>query len=147
MRKGTYIGGNGQRHQHYRAVQKMLMTKLRQIACLLLVAVQAGCTTVYVSSEDGSQLTVTRNFGLTYINSDINTVGKGSLIYKASGLGLLFTPRGGTLGWVEETTALLADASRCQMIVWLHSAQERKSFEAWMAENKIPANWICTIPK
>lgn len=112
-----------------------------------LVVSGFGCTTVYVRSDDGTQITVARNIGFTHISSNLTAEGKGSLIYKARGLGLLVSPRGGTLGWVDETTAIIGDASRCQVIVWIDSAQEHKSFEAWMAENKIPANWICTIPK
>ncbi|NRT56447.1 hypothetical protein [Sphaerotilus uruguayifluvii] len=104
-----------------------------------------GCTTVYVRSDDGTQITVARNIGFTHISSNLTAEGKGSLIYKARGLGLLVSPRGGTLGWVDETTALIGDASRCQMIVWIDSDKSLEQLKNLLSQHQISPDRLCMV--
>lgn len=84
---------------------------------------------------------------MIHIGSDAAEKGSGSLIYKASGAGLLVTPRGVTLGWVDEKAAIIGDASRCQMIVWVESENGLEQIKDLIARRKIVSDKLCLISR
>lgn len=121
------------------------LIKRSHLLALTIALSLTGCTTVYLHSEDGTRITVARNIGITHISSDLTAEGNGSLIYKATGFGLLVSPRGGTLGWVDETTALIGDTSRCQMIVWIDSDKSLEQLKTLLIQHQISPDRLCMV--
>lgn len=105
----------------------------------------SGCTSVHVQSQDGTEISVIRNIGITHISSGLADTGQGSLIYSTRGLGLTISPRGGTLGWIDETTAIIGDTSRCSLIIWIENDRHLQELQKLLNLQKISPENLCTI--
>lgn len=105
----------------------------------------SGCTSVHVHSQDGTEISVIRNIGITHISSGLADTEKGSLIYSTRGLGLTISPRGGTLGWINETTAIIGDTSRCSLILWIENDHHLHELQRLLTLQKISPENLCTI--
>lgn len=104
-----------------------------------------GCTTVHVQSQDGTEISVISNIGFTMISSGIAGDNKASLIYSVKGIGLTLSPRGGTLGWVDETTAIIGNDSRCSLIIWIENDRHFHELQSLLKLQKISPENLCAL--
>ena len=85
------------------------------IPTLLILALAlplASCMTVTISS-DGESLRVIQHFGFLQIDVPVP---QRSVVAQVSGLGLIGTPTGGSLGYTRQRFALLGP--QCRAVLW-----------------------------
>ena len=90
-----------------------LARTLPKALCLVAAASMAGCVTAHFEASNGDIRTV-RHFGVMRIEP---TRSGASLTGSMSGIGLVDTPMGWTVGYTRQRWALPGD--KCGAVVWL----------------------------
>lgn len=109
---------------------------------VLLIAL-TGCTTVHIHDKDA--VSVSTRFGITSIQ--VQPTKNNVAIIDSRGLGLISTPRGVSLGWVNEAFVSLPEHSRCLAVLWVENRSELEAVLALLNKYEKSLNNICVLNK
>lgn len=121
------------------------LSKVKQYLCpLIFIAVtQAACTAVHVHEKGAMETSYF--LGVPVVRLD--STGNDSTIVDIKGFGIVSTPTGLTVGWVDQIHAAVPADSRCQVVIWLRNFDEISRLLQVLEKNNSSLNNICLFEK
>jgi hypothetical protein len=93
------------------------MRRVLALTSPILLGLTAGCTTITITTLDGSPPHVERAFGR--VSLYVPSARDNATVVSTGGFGAARTPTGFTIGYWNEKLVILSDASSCRTVVWV----------------------------
>ena len=112
-------------------------------AAALALTATSGCTTINISTLDGSPPRVERRLGMVVIRAPDNA--DDAVVFATSGFGAARTPTGFTLGFWKEQSAIFGNPSVCRTVIWVEDQRVLDAIRRSLSDADQSLNSLCII--
>lgn len=113
---------------------------VKKMAVLTLVLFLAACTSITFSNAEAIS---TSHIGFPVLN--IESIGAADVAIRRRGFGIFAEKNSLVVGYLNESTVYVRDASKCKIVIFARTAKEVEDIEAVLRQNQTSLSTICFV--